>query len=292
MSGNAQVPNSLGSLDTPNLDGGGGGASALNTGRSTNNNSNTNTTAGTNQTANGDRFRFDAATTGNFMNEQRRFNMTACDAGLECHDTKICQRSLGSQSNLHHIPLTSCTSIGQNLSTSDQQPLIVDVQPEHCPHHHHLQQQLHTHQHSDHENPYNGNSNNLSRTTSQCCLKTTSFMANDNNNSYLHNKCTCCEQEFIKNTSEAINQPLHHYHHHHHNSFIGSNGFSADGIAIAAKSQLEGCLGAFWDDQKKSRTLTRVYKPLNDLHIPYASTNDLVENFYIPPSDIRLKKHL
>lgn len=311
----SQAPITPGSMNTPTLalDGGAGGAvggggnSVLNTARSTNNNTNSNTNTNTNTTNtnsvqpnhNGStRFRFDAASMCNYIDEQRRSMVSACGLanGSVCHDSRVCH-SIGSQGNLNQIPLASCTSIAQNLSTSDQQPLIVDVPIDRCQHHqYHNQRHHHQQQHqSANQDQLQRQNGNLS--TSQCCLKTTSFMADNKQSAPVNNNCSCYDKEIIKCTNglkldhsqvQSQQQP----YHLHNSSFVASNGFRADGFATAAKSQLEGCLGAFWDEQKKSRTLTKVYKPLNDLHIPYASTNNLVDNFYIPSADIMRKKHL
>lgn len=176
-----------------------------------------------------ERFRFDAAATGGFVSEQQNRTVTGCAAngsGSYQDHKSFC----GSQGNLQQIAQTSCTSIPQNLSTSDQQPLIVDNQHDRC--HHHLQQ------------------------ARRCCLETTSFMAN---NPPL--QCTCCDHKAVKG---GTGRPLD----------------CSDGCPNA-KSQED--LAIIYDDQKKSRTLTRVYKPLNDVHFLNTSANTLADNFRVPP---------
>lgn len=132
-----------------------------------------------------DRFKFDAASTANFIEHGGTVTSGGTPAclnnGTGCsHDSTLTYR--GSQGNLHHhnhdqLPHTSCTSIAQNLSTSDQQPLIVDIQHDRCQHHiqqHNIQSQ---HHHA---------------LTNHCCLKTTSFMANPPSGN-----CTCCAHQAL-----------------------------------------------------------------------------------------------
>ena len=90
----------------------------------------------------------------------------------------------------HQLPQHSgnlCTTI-QNLSTSDQQPLIIDTQNDHC-HHHTCQQQPHPPQLSQGALMNSNNSLRNSNNIAGCCYKattttattTTSFMAKSNN---------------------------------------------------------------------------------------------------------------
>lgn len=214
-----------------------------------------------------DRFRFDAASTGNYINHggasggapARLNNGTGCS-----HDSSLTYR--GSQGNLHQynhnlIPHTSCTSIAQNLSTSDQQPLIVDVQHDRCQHHY----QQHNHQ-QQHHHP-----------TNHVCLKTTSFMADPSSTD-----CTCFEHQTFRHSSGGGDSAGHLF------GSTNMNGYQTTKLKGTSEA-----LGSFYNDQKKSRTLTKVYQPLNDLHFPNTSTNNLMDsNFYISPDEDRAKKHL
>lgn len=191
-----------------------------------------------------DRFRFDASSTDNFINEQQQRRLCSGQSGCTngvCQEHGACSGPYGSYGNLHHhIPHTSCTSIAQNLSTNDQQPLIVETQHERCHHQHNNGSYLHSTQ------------NLASASQNHCCsLRTTSFMA-----AAPSPNCVCCEQELK-----------------------GGGGGGGSGGGLEA---------IYSTEQRKSRTLTRVYKPLNDIQtFPDAPTStNLVDNFYIPPADL------
>lgn len=178
-----------------------------------------------------DRFRFDATSTGRFVDDQHNRTSAGCSlsGSGSCHDN---QNFRASQGNLQHLPHTSCTSIAQNLSTNDQQPLIVESQYDRCQHH---SQQPH--------NALGG----------RCCLETTSFMATNN-----PLKCVCCDQK-TKGAERHI---------------------ACSNACTDARSHED--LGISYDDQMRSRTLTRVYKPLNDVHFPNTSTSNLADTFCVP----------
>lgn len=211
-----------------------------------------------------DRFKFDTTTTANFVEHGGGIVTPAClNNGTGCsHDSTLTYR--GSQGNLlHHnhnqLPHTSCTSIAQNLSTSDQQPLIIDIQHDRCQHHYQ--------QHNIQPQPQNH------ALTNHCCLRTTSFMANPSSSN-----CTCCEHQTLRRSSASGG-----------GREVGNRSF---GTSMNGNPSLK--LRGTDEDLRKSRTLTRVYKPLNDLHFPNTSTNNLLDNnnFYIPPNEIRAKNNL
>lgn len=77
-----------------------------------------------------------------------------------------------------------------------------------------------------------------------------------NNNA---NNCTYCEQE-IKLGGRFYEDP-----------------------PIMIKDPSRDCSGSLYNGQIKSRTLTRTYKPLNDLvHLRNNLSNDLVDSYRIP----------
>jgi len=255
-------------------------------------------------------FQFDPATTGTFLNQSQGATapQDQQNSGLN-HSTSLSQGNLYSYNNnsnaQHFMPHTSCTSIQtQNLSTSDQQPLIVDANNDlHLKHRHyfchprqhsHLSQS-HTHEQSICSHPNNNNSlltclNNQHPTKQQpfpynplpvpnhCCnhfgTTTTSFMANQNQRkSSLHqdhsndadtddlgdmvddtDECAfCCEPsvEFAGGDGQSVLQ--NHSHSLRKSLPIG---------------------GSYQQQQVRSRTLTRTYKPLNDTQSKLNTTVD------------------
>lgn len=188
------------------------------------------------------RFRFDS----NAMNTNNAANFLAnnqatCSTNINscnCNHNQI--NDMASQQQLQQqIPHTSCTSIAQNLSTNDQQPLIVaDVIDEsRCSYHHHQQPPIQA-------------------TPGQCCLRTTSFMANNG-----HGACECCLEQ---PTATGAN--------------FGISSKQYTGLGSIYSRAQNGILDNMANgDQLRSRTLTRVYKPLNDVATVgmATSTNDL-----------------
>ena len=119
-------------------------------------------------------------------------------SGALNHSNSLSQGNLYNQSNQHtsFIPHTSCTSIQtQNLSTSDQQPLIVDAHYDlsrhyvHSHAHAHHVQHLHTKQaHNSHANKLHDSlhdQNYITHTHSgpACLREATMTTSNNNNNS-------------------------------------------------------------------------------------------------------------
>lgn len=208
-----------------------------------------------------DKFCFDATSTGNYLNKQGVGSSGAiCNEGCPAQDFHR-----GSQGNLlhHQIPHTSCTSIAQNLSTNDQQPLIVDAQND-------------RYYKNFHE------FNNVNR----CCLETTSFMAGPQKD------CICCEHNMISHINNNNN---------HSNISINKAGCLAS-AGQRISSQYPLAKNHDIDDEPdsicnvqalKSRTLTRIYKPLNDTeHYSKTLTNNSTDNFYISHEHSRSKSRL
>lgn len=265
----------------------------------------------------GDRFRFDAISIGN-QQQQQAFNrqsnsnyqpttaticsngpgpLSGCRVAADDLNYHYCPRgSLHSHSIHQHLsnqtlPHTSCASIPQNLSTtSDQQPLIVDTQSDKCLH----QQLLHQHHlHGAYNNQqqvtilpshhhYHHQSQNDLVNNHQCCLRTTSFMANN------QPACTCYEQEFF--ITNEMNKPAPNNNglnsnNNHTDDYIIRDGCSkltgGDGlIGLGAIYRATGAASKEEQDYPRSRTLTRVYKPLNDVQqqSQAGSTNNLIDN--------------
>lgn len=249
-----------------------------------------------------DRFKFDLASTGKYINEQRHhhhhqhlqqhhhhqqqqqraiinsdFDLNANDA-VCCDDARTmtanCHR--GSHGKLQHqMSHTSCTSLGQtNISTSDQQPLIVEGQPDcRCrSNHHHQQQSRQTQQHC----PGRG----------QCCLRTTSFMVDSLDGA--NGGCTCCVLDDA--AAPAVPPPLPRFRSSLRGSALSNEypptNHQQQRYAIADDdSDSEDADSKFHDrNQRKSKTLTRIYKPLNDLNFHNSSANNLIDNFCLPVS--------
>lgn len=96
------------------------------------------------------RFRFDSIATGSFINDQHASCSHRTNGGLGPSCPDHCSNSQGNLNCSSHLPPHnhSCTSVHtQNLSTSDQQPLIVDVHyNDHiCNHNHHDHQHIDNH---------------------------------------------------------------------------------------------------------------------------------------------------
>lgn len=198
----------------------------------------------------GDRFRFDAASTESFIKGQERGQLqSSFTAHNGCPDHQFSNFS-GSQGNLNYLTHNSCTSIPQNLSTSDQQPLIVDVR-DHC--HHNCS-------HSK-DNP-----------ASRCCLETTSFMGGHHHQ--VTPNCSYCEQEM----KSALYSPF---------------GVSNEHPAQQDRHADDGDGPVHHDGQVKSRTLTRVYKPLNDIQFSdQSTTKNMAEDFYTQTNLTKASKRL
>lgn len=247
------------------------------------------TPAGLSQTLDGQQFHFGDPNASNRNGQQ---------LGRACCN----QAPAGSQGNIHMIPQNSCTSITQNLSTSDQQPLIVQdaqlnddrawcryryfssqqqqqpqPQPQHRHHHHHSHDHDHSHQPAD--------SGGLQPTGS---LKTTSFMAAED-------KCMCsgshmsiakCPDEFMKTARHSLATFVCDQHespsqHQHHNELFGSTPRTRRNWLANYNYEDDEEDDDSDSDRKRSRTLTRavVFKPLAGVadrrFTSYASTNDL-----------------
>lgn len=147
------------------------------------------------------RFRFDSVATESFINEHQRpaENCSAHRASNQVCPDHCTLASSPQQGNLNHqhhhstssshLPHNSCTSIHtQNLSTNDQQPLIVDTHYDHhCnqhDNHHHHQKQTNDclkHQHLMTSSTIVASSNIYRTNSDGCCCfdptTTTSFMA-------------------------------------------------------------------------------------------------------------------
>ena len=117
--------------------------------------------------------------------------------------------------------------------------------------------------HHQHNNSYMHSSQNLASSANHCCLRTTSFMA-----AAPSPNCICCERELKGGSSGA------------------TGGCGSLVRASSNEYALDGPEAIYNTEQRKSRTLTRVYKPLNDIQFPDTSTNtNLMDNFYIPSAD-------
>lgn len=148
-----------------------------------------------------DRFRFDAASTG-YQSQGQSSEPAVCISACHAHDNHLSYR--GSQGNLLRFPYNSCTSIAQNLSTSDQQPLIVsDIQNDQCQYHylHNPNQSAQPSIHQQHTITTNSNNNNNNHLNSTCCLETTSFMAKAPPTPLTD--CTCSHQT-TKSTTNTL----------------------------------------------------------------------------------------
>lgn len=285
-----------------------------------------------------ERFRFDLASTGKYINEQQQqlqqqqlhrhhlqqqqqrainleYDMNANDA-VCCDDVRMrtSATSRGSHGKLHHqMSHTSCTSLGQtNISTSDQQPLIVDGQTNYrC-----------TTGTGDYH--YQGRPQQQHCTAGrQCCLRTTSFMADTAAATHCTTaNCTCCESAPLPPPPPALprlrSSLRGEYPNHQRHSNRSSRGVAAedeDDVDIDADDYVDD------DDQvsntddgsdfhhhvhhstanhkhdedyrNRSKTLTRIYKPLNDVNFSKNqrsnSNNNLIDtnnnnnnNFCLP----------
>lgn len=230
------------------------------------------------QMVSGDRFRFDAASIGG-LNQASEFGQRSIGATyhpeMGCQG-QVCGSGRGStqshRASFHHqhsLPHTSCTSIPQNLSTSDQQPLIVDAQSDKCLHQHQRAafaacQHQHQHQHHLSSGQLDQSQNGLS----QCgCLggAQSSFMGARKSFAQARepDPCTCCER--------GLNSPNYaDYAGQERAAFqSASGGLPAKGAGLgtiyrpAGAQELPG----------KARTLTRVYKALNDVELTASTTN-------------------
>lgn len=266
-----------GSLSTPAVIGNGGARSAVDDGSSK-----------------VDRFKFDLASTGKYLNEQhhhvrnqratidseRRINMNANDVAACCDDVRTMKILRGSHGKLHHqISHTSCNSLGQNISTSDQQPLIVDG------HHNSTATDYRCagdHHYCRHTQPLQPHCSAGGGGGEQCCLRTTSFMFD----SAPKGTCTCCISTPDQAAPPTPPPPLPRLHR----SF--SRGASNEHLSGSLRRRAAADDEDDSDDgddpydrnERKSRTLTRIYKPLNDLDFPNSSAKNLIDNFCLPVS--------
>lgn len=258
------------------------------------------------------RFRFDSTATGSFM-AQASSQADHHQHGALNHSNSLSQGNLYNHSNMQHthfIPHTSCTSIQtQNLSTNDQQPLIVEAQNDLHYHHNHRH---HHHSHSHNQNfsytlPSGAMStclHNNHQTKQQTPVPTslhrcnhietttTSFMGNNNNDrrasSTIHkhaqndvdgpnddgddDDCVFCCEPNVKFSGCAGSGALLHEHSQTLRSLVPFDGDVCDGKQI------------------KAGTLTRTYKPLNDLEVIANSTVD--DSNYTDTATRRRYNHL
>lgn len=225
----------------------------------------------TDQSSKGNRFRFDAASTRELVGSHQHHGYIENQNGdsptfsKHGHESRgairedFCRSNhiLGSQGNLHSLPHHSCTSITQNLSTSDQQPLIVDA---------HYDRSCYHYVNTFKPQPIDKHLDN------RCCLETTTSFMGAPNELVMQPDLTCC-------SSQTHNQTLGR------NSMMRSSCDSnSDGpnptLAIKNNRSLNRWLVKQQVEQNKSRTLTKIYKPLNDadLYSNAVSTN----NLYVP----------
>lgn len=277
-----------------------------------------------------DRFRFDLASTGKYIDEQQHrhhhpqthrvadFDQCDMNANVDvacCDDfgrgvtSNNCHR--GSHGKLHHqMSHTSCTSLGQaNISTSDQQPLIVEGQPADCgrcsvsDHHHHHQHRHHQHNGHNHhhhqQHEFNQGRQAQCPGREQCCLRTTSFMMDRSPDAAGTFDCTCCAESALPQPppplpppppvvrslprlrSSTMRSSAHDYPPTSRQRRATAD--DSDSSDLDGAADFHG-VGADRNHQRKSKTLTRIYKPLNDLNFPNSSANNLIDNFCLPVS--------
>lgn len=229
--------------------------------------------------AKANRFRFDVASTRGFVDSdqlgvqnQPQDELTRSNLHQQQLYSSFSRSSnfvLGSQGNLlNHLPHNSCTSITQNLSTSDQQPLIVDAHYDRnsCYHHvnnsktHHKQQQQHHHHQPHHEQDH----------LNRCCLETTtSFMGYRNQTRPVLS--ACCALAGDPESAKQLGKTLR-------SSFGPANVYPEP---CGDFEQTANLIKRHSGQHNKSRTLTRIYKPLNDMdfYTNAVSTSNLADTF-------------
>lgn len=265
------APGSGGSLATPNnLDSSAG----------------TTSTAGIAYRPQTDRFRFDSAVIGGSGGANNPIEAATSyqhqHANHEFANHQSSHRE--SQGNISNIPHVSCSSITQNfISTSDQQPLIVDMQLDRCQYHDQIFQHQQQPPHRSQQPQMALMKNVISSPSSNVYVKTTSFMDtptthdqhqssvdNDNPNQTGASDCAGCRMAARGAAGGSTSQTNGGARVNTNTRYSLSNfcGYPVDlkslghSFQAAARPSAAGLCGAGEPDSR-SKTLSRSYRPLN-----------------------------